>query len=119
MKLKMKMTDDDEMKLPDDDAMKLTHDEEMTLTMKLNDTDETKLKDDDAMTLKDTDDMKLKDDDEMKLQMKLKDTEAEMQAERQSYPWARMTTFWCITGVVTPVKPGRSRHTGIFRVSGG
>jgi hypothetical protein len=45
--------------------------------------------------------------------------DAEMHAERKSYPWARMTPFCCTTGVVTPGKHGQYRHTGIFRVSGG
>ena len=55
--------------------------------------------------------------DEMNVVMTTDD--AEMHAERQSYPWARMTTFCCTTGVVTPVKPGRYRHAGISRVPGG
>ena len=54
---------------------------------------------------------------EMNVEMTTAD--AEMHAERQSYPWARMTPFCCTTGVVTPGKHGQYRHTGIFRVSGG
>ena len=54
---------------------------------------------------------------EMNVEMTTDDVE--MHAERQSYPWARMTTFCCTTGVVTPIKTGRYRHAEIFRVSGG
>ena len=119
----MKVTDQDEMKLQDDDAMTLKDDDEL----KLKDDDEMKRKDADAMKLQDNDEMNLKDDDEMKVtekdamklqdddEMKLKDDgemtpdDAAMHAERQSYPWTRVTTFWCTTRVVTQVKPGRYR----------